>query len=88
MLTQLPKHAHATNLWILHDRAVLLISEPNVLRHFNRVDYSVEFSSDHFTYSNNNHVQAVPGILEVRYKTQADCFKEKLQSKHHSKYDV
>lgn len=48
----------------------------------------MEFISDRFTYSNNDHVQAVPGILEVRYKTQADCFKEKLQRKHHSKYDV
>lgn len=59
------------------------------MRHFHHAaDISIEFISDRFTYSNNDHVQAVPGILEVRYKTQADCFKEKLQRKHHSKYDV
>lgn len=58
----------------------------NVLRHLS--DYFAEFIWDVFTYSNNNHVQAVPGILKVSHKTQADSFKEKLQSKHHSEDDI
>lgn len=64
-------NTHPTSQSRLYDKISMDITRSSrkhvtFLRHFRQGDYSVELISNLFTYSNNNHVQAVPGILEVR----------------------